>query len=276
MSRYHAPMKWIAASLLLAAPALGHSGVLDEKGCHDGREGQQHCHRSGEAGKPARPVSLSHKEIAAEFQKGAEAYRSCFKEEFARSKAAKSISIRLQFELTKLGLARKVSIRTAASARKPGSAGPKEVSKPLQDCLQAALAMRRWREFSGASKSIVYPMQAARPGPGERLKLAPLKITFKGSLSREEIQRVIKAAQSEIRFCYERELQTEPDLSGKIVLAWTITGQGSVANAKVSSSTIRNEKVGACLREVVSGLQFPEPRGGGSVFVTYPWVFSAK
>jgi hypothetical protein len=107
-------------------------------------------------------------------------------------------------------------------------------------------------------------------------RVRPGKVTFKGSLSREEIQRVIKRAQSRIRYCYEKELQKNPNLQGKIVIAWTISGSGSVSTAKPSQNTMGNAAVGSCVTRVIKSLRFPRPRGGGSVFVTYPWVFSAK
>ena len=67
------------------------------------------------------------------------------------------------------------------------------------------------------------------------VRVRPGKVTFKGSLSREEIQRVIKRAERRIRFCYEKELQKNPNLQGKVVISWVISPSGSVSSAKTSA-----------------------------------------
>jgi hypothetical protein len=105
-------------------------------------------------------------------------------------------------------------------------------------------------------------------------RIQPGKITYKGSLSREEIQRVIRRVMSQIRFCYERELNKDPNLNGKIVLQWTIAGTGLVKTASVAQSTMGSPAVEGCVTRIVQRLRFPQPKGGGEVFVTYPFVFS--
>ncbi len=109
---------------------------------------------------------------------------------------------------------------------------------------------------------------------GARTKLKPAKVTYLGSLSREEIQRVITRVQSQVKHCYTARLSDTPDLAGKVVLAWSIGADGTVTGAKVSQSTLQDKRVADCVLKVVKRLQFPKPRGGGTVKVTYPWVFS--
>lgn len=96
-------------------------------------------------------------------------------------------------------------------------------------------------------------------------------------LSREEIQRVLKRVMPQIKFCYEKELNREPTLEGKVTSAWTIKRDGTVTGAQVSASTMQKtggDQVGSCVTRILSRLQFPSPRGGGQVVVTYPFVFS--
>ena len=107
-------------------------------------------------------------------------------------------------------------------------------------------------------------------------RIKPGKVIHKGSLSREEIQRVIRRHLSQIKFCYERELQKEPNLQGKIVASWTIGGNGLVRSAKGTQNTMGNKKVESCVVRIIKRMRFPRPRGGGQVFVTYPFVFSAS
>ena len=107
-------------------------------------------------------------------------------------------------------------------------------------------------------------------------RIQPGKVTYKGSLSREEIQRVVKRHMSQIKYCYEKELTKNPNLNGKIVGAWTIAGTGLVESANASQNTMGNDTVGTCVTRIIKRMRFPRPKGGGKVFVNYPFVFSAS
>lgn len=107
-------------------------------------------------------------------------------------------------------------------------------------------------------------------------RIKPGKVIFKGSLSREEIQRVIRRVMSQIKFCYERELAKDPNLQGKLVATWTIQGTGLVSKSRMAQNTMGNKQVEACVLRIINRLRFPKPKGGGNVFVTYPFVFSSS
>lgn len=95
-----------------------------------------------------------------------------------------------------------------------------------------------------------------------------------GSLDKSLIDAVIKRHMSEIRYLYQRELIKNPSLSGEIVVKFVIAGDGTVPLAVIESSTMNNESVesGICARFM--SFQFPEPKGGGIVEVTYPFRFA--
>ncbi|MFL5320591.1 MAG: TonB family protein [Myxococcaceae bacterium] len=107
----------------------------------------------------------------------------------------------------------------------------------------------------------------------EGTRIIPGKTTVVGGLSKDVIMKVIKRHQNEIKYCYETELQKSPDLSGKVAVAWTIDGSGSVADASVSESTLNNSTAEQCMLSKIRRWKFPEPEGGGVVAVTFPWVF---
>jgi TonB family protein len=96
-----------------------------------------------------------------------------------------------------------------------------------------------------------------------------------GGLDREVIARVIQRHQSEIKFCFESELQRDPRLAGKVAVAWTIDPTGAVSEAAVSESTLGSPAAERCILDRVRRWRFPEPRGGGVVAVTFPWLFKA-
>ena len=95
-----------------------------------------------------------------------------------------------------------------------------------------------------------------------------------GALDRSLIDEVIKRSMSQIRYCYQRELTKDPSLNGKLVVKFTIAGDGSVSQAGKKSSTMGNAAVEQCVIGRFYRMQFPEPKGGGIVVVSYPFLFA--
>ena len=95
-----------------------------------------------------------------------------------------------------------------------------------------------------------------------------------GALDRSLIDEVIKRKMSQIRYCYQRELQKDPTLAGKVVIKFTISKDGSVSSASTKSSTVGSPAVNSCVVGRFYKMQFPEPKGGGIVIVSYPFIFS--
>jgi hypothetical protein len=97
-----------------------------------------------------------------------------------------------------------------------------------------------------------------------------------GGLTAAEILKVVKSRQNGIRNCYERELQRNKDLGGKVVISWRITAEGLVQMPKVRSTTMRNGSVEDCIVRQISGLKFPQPRGGLAAKVNFPFLFAPR
>lgn len=97
-----------------------------------------------------------------------------------------------------------------------------------------------------------------------------------GVLSKEEIGRVIRRNLPRFKYCYEVALKTNPKLAGKVSVHFKIGPTGEVAEASIRSDTMRELSVAACLVKVMRSLKFPQPRNGGVVVVTYPFVFQSK
>jgi hypothetical protein len=93
-----------------------------------------------------------------------------------------------------------------------------------------------------------------------------------GSLDKELIRRVIHAHRNEIRYCYERALTANPGLWGKVTVNFIIGGNGGVQSSKVKETTMNNAEVEGCIVQKIKMWKFPEPKGGGIVVVTYPFV----
>ena len=97
-----------------------------------------------------------------------------------------------------------------------------------------------------------------------------------GALDRRLIDEVIKRHINQVRYCYQRELAKNPALGGKIVVKFTIAPDGSVRQANVKSSSMNSAPVQNCIVGRFMRMQFPEPKGGGIVIVSYPFLFSPR
>jgi TonB family protein len=95
-----------------------------------------------------------------------------------------------------------------------------------------------------------------------------------GGLDMAIIRRVITEHRREIVACYESALQRNPELEGRVVIEWVIAPDGAVAAAKVANTTLNNADVEACMQRRVRQWRFPEPKGGVTARVNFPWVFT--
>ncbi len=99
-----------------------------------------------------------------------------------------------------------------------------------------------------------------------------------GALDRDDIKAVIQRSQGGFKYCYEKGLQKNPGLSGRVEVEVkiVIAATGKVSQATVETSSLNDEAVEQCLADRFRRLQFPEPDGGGIVIVRYPLVFTAQ
>jgi len=92
-----------------------------------------------------------------------------------------------------------------------------------------------------------------------------------GGLSKEQVAKVVRAHQSAIKFCYEKELQRKPQLSGTIEINWTISPDGTVEKSRLAKSNMGDDAVEGCASRQVK--QWVFPKSSGRTVVTYPFTF---
>ncbi len=98
---------------------------------------------------------------------------------------------------------------------------------------------------------------------------------IEGGLDRDVIADVIRRNLGQIRYCYERQLSSNPELYGKLLVKFTINAGGSVMEPKIDNTTLKSAMVEGCVLRRMAGWKFPLPKGGTQVRVSYPFLFKA-
>jgi outer membrane biosynthesis protein TonB len=95
-----------------------------------------------------------------------------------------------------------------------------------------------------------------------------------GGLTREDIDKVIKARAGLLRACYQKELERVPSLQGKVVVSFAIGADGKVTAAKLAepATTLDDDVVTSCILRQFQRMVFPAK--GAVAKVTYPLIFS--
>jgi outer membrane biosynthesis protein TonB len=115
-------------------------------------------------------------------------------------------------------------------------------------------------------------------GSGERTVKAAIKTeapAVDGDLDPNMVAKEVRTRLGAIKACYERALKRNPNLSGKVVIHWTITQAGTVSGVDVEQDTLGDAEVASCIKSLIARWRFPAP-SGGSVDVSFPFVFQAS
>jgi TonB family protein len=104
------------------------------------------------------------------------------------------------------------------------------------------------------------------PGPANSLT---------GELDLKLVAKAVRGQMPAVKRCYETALQANPGLAGKLVVRFTVDVDGAVRRASLDQDTLAAPEVGRCVLDVLKAVEFPPPTGG-SVEVSYPFVFEAS
>jgi TonB family protein len=114
------------------------------------------------------------------------------------------------------------------------------------------------------------PMRRTARVPGG-LRPGPVETT--GGLSREDIRRTVRRHLNEVRFCYEQQLMSRPDLEGRVAVQFLVNADGSVLTSSVVDQSGPVGDVGSCVSQSVRRWTFPASQG--PTRVTYPFVLQS-
>jgi hypothetical protein len=95
-----------------------------------------------------------------------------------------------------------------------------------------------------------------------------------GDIDAAQAMSVVRSYNRQIRNCYERQLKTNHTLQGNMRVMVRVGSNGRVTGTRVSGS-LRSPPVFACVRNLASNWQFPNPTGGCAV-VSVPFNFSPR
>ena len=99
---------------------------------------------------------------------------------------------------------------------------------------------------------------------------------FVGSIDRDAIRRVVQSHLREVQFCYEQALVGDQSASGRVVIGWEIGAGGTVVTAHVKNAPNNLKGVAECIVTRLRAWTFPEPPGGNTPQVSYPFVLERK
>ncbi len=94
--------------------------------------------------------------------------------------------------------------------------------------------------------------------------------TSTGALDKNIIRRYMRRELPRIRHCYEKELLVKPKLRGIVTVSFVIAASGAVEQAAAKGMS---PVVSSCVAAAIKRIQFPKPKGGGIVTVSYPFNF---
>ncbi len=138
------------------------------------------------------------------------------------------------------------------------------VDEALIDCVR--VEVKNWKLMpSGSNDNKIVTTIYFRSTPNRQVHIG-------GSIHKEAIRSVVRAHMNEIRSCYEKELNTNPSLTGRVMCQFRISPTGAVDFSRIETSSFANESLEKCICDSPTGWSFPKPDGGGFVVVSYPFV----
>ncbi len=93
-----------------------------------------------------------------------------------------------------------------------------------------------------------------------------------GQLDTRTVTNVVLHRTSLLRACYEPEVNRKPELRGNVVVRFVVDSSGSVSEAGIASTTLRDDAVEDCVTRVFRSMRFP-PQHDGKRRIVFPLHF---
>lgn len=109
------------------------------------------------------------------------------------------------------------------------------------------------------------PVAPAGKIGGEPILADPVVL---GGISVDAVRAGLDAQKAAITACHGADAG-----KGKVLVRFAIAADGTVASARVQSTSLRDETTETCLLGVVQGATFPPLERGDKALVTWPFLF---
>jgi hypothetical protein len=106
----------------------------------------------------------------------------------------------------------------------------------------------------------------------QELSITNSDMVLDGGLSKYAINATIAKYLNQVRRCYEDELKLYPALEGLVTVDFEVGGLGKLNYARTAKSTLDNKNVQNCINQKMMTWDFPKPKGGVNVKVSYPFM----
>ena len=103
----------------------------------------------------------------------------------------------------------------------------------------------------------------------------PSNTVISGNYDASVVADILREYIPQFRYCYQQELDRRNKVSGKIELYFNIGASGRVTKASVMKSAL-TPRVEGCVLNVLRGIRFPAPLGGGVVAIRQPMYFEPR
>lgn len=148
-----------------------------------------------------------------------------------------------------------------AAAPPPATVAPAETPEPVA----VASDPEEGGQVASASPpaATAAPPAAAAAPPADDLQVS-------GDIDRELVRRVIRTHMGQIKGCYEKSLQANPSLQGKVTVTFTIEKDGTVKTAKAEGV---EDNLDRCIEGRFKTLAFG--KATSTATIVYPFSFSS-
>lgn len=131
----------------------------------------------------------------------------------------------------------------------------------------------------GGGSTVAAQAEVATTTPVEAVEIVP-RVTGSreqtagtGSIGGSNLSSVLRRAERRITRCYQRGLERDPSLAGRVEAQFNIVPGGTVSDARLRTNQL-GDSVGNCILGEIRRLRFEEPEGG-SVAVRKSWIFES-
>jgi hypothetical protein len=85
------------------------------------------------------------------------------------------------------------------------------------------------------------------------------ELQVSGGITASQVRGVVRDNASRLRVCYERGLQNDPRLAGRVMVSFSVDAQGAVYDVESQSESLPGD-VTSCVANIFSTFTFPAPK----------------